>query len=156
MKNSDKVFGEFNLCMNFYLQHKNLYFEILLFALNTRIRELILPRIRFILSLSIKSWHICLSEFPNFWKISIIFSTFKSRKGKIQAWKKRNFRNFVRFFKILFCKLDIFSHGSHEIWSTIYSFPMPHIECSGLTHTIFDDTCDMAHIIWVIFERTGG
>ena len=34
-----------------------LYFEILLFALNTRIRELILPRIRFILSLSIKTWH---------------------------------------------------------------------------------------------------
>ena len=34
-----------------------LYFEILLFALNTRIREFILPRIRFILSLSIKSWH---------------------------------------------------------------------------------------------------
>ena len=77
-----------------------LYFEILLFALNTRIRELILPRIRFILSLSIKSWHylfVGISEIlENFHNFREIATNTNSDSGAL--WLNiRSYRGWVTF-----------------------------------------------------------
>ena len=99
MKNSDKVFGEFNLCMNFYLQHKNLYFESLLFALNTRIRELILPRIRFILS---KVDIFVCRNFRIFGKFPSFLVLLKAEKGKSRLGRREIFGILSDFLKFCF------------------------------------------------------